>query len=149
MTGLLVFLAIAALGLTAGAVLAEAMVLVPYWRSLPAAAFLALYRQYGELLFRFYAPLEMVAFVLVVAAASASWLGGGAGTGFLVVAGTLSFLVPLSFPVYFQPVNASFAAATIAPDDVPDELARWARWHWMRVGLGTGSFLASIAAAAA
>jgi hypothetical protein len=149
MTGLLIFLAIAALGLTAGAVPAEAMVLVPYWRSLPAASFLAWYRQHGELLFRFYAPLEMVAFVLVVAAAGASWLDGGAGTTLLVVASTLSFVVLLSFPFYFQRVNASFAAATIAPGDVPGELARWARWHWVRVGLGTGSFLASIAAAAA
>ena len=80
MTVVLLFLAVTAMGLTAGAVLAEAMVLVPYWRSMPPAAFLAWYRQHGELLFRFYAPLEIAAALLVVAAASASWLGGGAGT---------------------------------------------------------------------
>jgi hypothetical protein len=148
MTDLLVVLAVAGLGLMSGAVLAEAMVLVPYWRSLPAASFLAWYRQYGALLFGFYAPLELAALVLVVVAASASWLAGGAGTRLLVLASMLSLLVLLSFPLYFQRVNASFAAATIPPDEVPAELARWARWHWVRVALGTGAFLASIAAAA-
>ena len=53
----------------------------------------------------------------------------------------------MSFPVYFQRVNASFAAGTIALEDVPAELGRWARWHWMRVALGTSAFVASIAAA--
>ena len=46
-------LAVIALGLMAGALLAEAAILVPFWRALPAASFLKWYREHGALLLRF------------------------------------------------------------------------------------------------
>lgn len=143
---ILTVLAVTALGLTAGGVLAEAVVLVPYWQSLHPAGFLAWYRQYGGLLLRFYGPLEAVAALLVVAATVASWLGGGHATGRLVLASAATFVVLAMFPLYFQRVNASFADGSINVDDVAEELRRWARWHWVRVGLVTLAFVVTTTA---
>ena len=61
--------AAAALGLAAGALLAEAAVLVLYWRSLEATQFLDWYSAHAGLLFRFFAPLEITAALLALAAA--------------------------------------------------------------------------------
>lgn len=130
-------LAVVALGLAAGAVLAEAAVLVPWWRSQPPEAFLAWYAANASRLFRFFGSLETLSAVLVIVAAV---LVRGR---FLVVAALLTVAVLLMFPVYFQQVNASFEAATIAPKDVPAELARWARWHWIRVLMAIAAFAAA------
>jgi hypothetical protein len=50
-------LATIALGLSAGALLAEGAVLVPFWRSLQPESFLAWYRENAALLLRFFGPL--------------------------------------------------------------------------------------------
>jgi hypothetical protein len=43
-------------------------------------------------------------------------------------------------------VNASFKAATIAPDAVPAELARWSAWQWLRVTIGVAAFVSALLA---
>ena len=58
------FLAQVALGISAGALLAEAKVLVPFWRGLEPSEFLAWYRKHADLLLRFFGPLEIVAAVV-------------------------------------------------------------------------------------
>jgi hypothetical protein len=45
LTTIVAVLAVLALGLAAGAVLTEAAVLVPFWRSLPPESFLGWYRE--------------------------------------------------------------------------------------------------------
>jgi len=127
-----------ALGLAAGAVLAEGAVLVPWWRAQPPEAFLAWYAANASRLFGFFGTLEMVAAVLVIVAAvlfrSPSF----------VAAALLTVGVLAAFPLYFQDVNASFEKATIAPADVPAELGRWAEWHWVRTVLAIAAFAAAV-----
>lgn len=142
------FLAAAALGLTAGALLAEGAVLVPFWRSLAPGAFLGWYRENGNLLLRFYGPLEVAAALLIVLATGAEWLDAGSPPASLAIASLLALLVLGSFPLYFKQANARFAEGTIAPERVPGELRRWARWHWARVAISTAAFLAAILPAA-
>jgi len=55
-------------------------------------------------------------------------------------------VIVASFFVYFEPVNASFAAATIALDAVPAELARWSAWHNARTVLSLVALAASLLA---
>jgi len=130
-------LATLALGLAAGAVLAEGAVLVPWWRAQPPEAFLAWYAANASRLFDFFGTLEMVAAVLVILAAvlvrSASFVAAA-----LLTVGVLAV-----FPLYFQDVNASFEKATIAPADVPAELGRWAAWHWTRTAMAIAAFAAA------
>jgi len=149
MEGALVVLAAVALGLAAGATLAEGAVLVPFWRSLDPEAFLAWYRRYAALLLRFFGPLEVVAAGLALAAALVSWLAGESGSGLLAAAAVLAVLVLAAFPLYFQRANASFAEGTIAAADVAAELRRWARWHWGRVVLAVAAFALAVVAVAA
>ncbi len=123
--------------------LAEAMILVPFWRSLPAPVFFAWYRDNGDRLMRFFAPLEVGAAVLpIIAAVSAA----PPQRQWLIAASACAVAVILAFPVYFKNANASFTAASVSEEDLPAALGRWARWHWVRVILGVLAFLASIVA---
>src|SRR5712692_2124676 len=111
---MLVFLAVLVLGLSAGAVVAEGAVLVPFWRSLQPESFLTWYRQHATLLLRFFGPLEILAAGLAVVAALVSWLGDEPASGLLAISDLLAVLVLALFPLYFRRTNASFAEATIA-----------------------------------
>ena len=147
MASTFVLLAVAALGLTAGALLAEGAVLVPFWRSLPAGSFLEWYRKNGALLLRFFGPLEAVAALLAIAATVASGLSGGSAAPLLAASSFLSLLVLAAFPLYFRRVNSSFSAGSIELDRVPGELRRWSRWHRARVVVSIAAFIAAILAA--
>ena len=136
--GVVTLLATIALGLAAGAVLAEGAVLVPWWRSQPPEAFLAWYAANAARLFQFFGTLETLAAVLVIVAAV---LVRGP---FFVVAALLTLGVLALFPLYFQEVNGRFEAATIAPGDVPAALARWAWWHWLRTVMAIAAFAAAV-----
>jgi hypothetical protein len=136
----------AVLGLSAGAMLAEAAVLVPYWRSLPPAEFLRWYAANAERLLVFFGPLEIAAFVLALVALGLRHVRHLPGRAALGLAALLALGVLAPFPAYFQRVNASFAAATIADAAVPGELARWAAWHWARTAIGTAAFVAALLA---
>jgi hypothetical protein len=135
-------LAVLVLGVMAGALLTEALVLVPHWRSLSPDAFFAWYAANGDRLFDFYGPLEMAALLFVAAAAVANRRRPG-GRPF-VAAAVLAFVILGTFFVYFGDVNASFAARTIEPSRLPDELARWSRWHWARTLIGVAAFATSV-----
>ncbi len=143
---MLVPLSVAVLGLSAGALLAEGAVLVPYWRSLPPDSFLAWYRQNGTLLLRFFGPLEVGAAVVAILATIADGLSSGSASSLLAGASLLSLLVLGAFPLYFKQANASFSEGAIDLDCVPSELRRWARWHWARVVIASAAFLAAILA---
>ena len=135
-------LATLALGLGAGAMLAEAAVLVPWWRSMPPEAFLRWYAENARRLFEFYGPLEIVAAGLSLVAAI---LDRRTRRAFLAPA-LLSLAVLAAFPIYFRDVNASFETGAIGVDRVPAELARWAAWHWGRTVLGVLAFATALLA---
>jgi prepilin-type processing-associated H-X9-DG protein len=139
-------LAALGLGLSAGAMLAEAAVLVPYWRSLPAEQFLRWYGQNADRLVRFFGPLEVIAALLALAAAGSSTWHGAPGSASLWIAAALAVGVLLMFFAYFQSVNAGFADGSVAPADVADHLRRWSTWHWARTLIGVLSFLAALVA---
>jgi hypothetical protein len=124
------------LGLSAGAMLAEGAVMVPWWRSLSPHDFLAWYADNAARLFDFFGPLEIAGAVLALAAAGLHFALGWPGRGWFLAAALLAVAVLAAFPLYFQEVNAGFATATIAPDHVPGELARWAAWHAVRTAIG-------------
>ena len=140
------FLAAIALGLSAGALLAEGAVLVPFWRSQQPESFLAWYREHAALLLRFFGPLEVVATVIAILAALLAWISGRGGAYLVIVSALLAVAVLASFPLYFQRANASFAAGTIAVDQVAQELRHWALWHWARTAIATASFILAVLA---
>lgn len=140
MRAAVVGLATVVLGLSAGGLLAEALLLVPWWRAMEPEAFLAWYPEHADSLFRFFAPLEIGAGVLTVLATAAAWRGDARLP--LGVAAGLSVAVLLAFPLYFGAANTSFVEGTLAPGDVATELARWSAWHWGRTVLALVAFAA-------
>jgi hypothetical protein len=142
----LALVATVALGLSAGALVAEGGVLVPVWRSEPPEAFLAWYRDHAALLVGFYGPLEIAAVGLSAAALAANWLHPVMAAGPLLGAAVLAIGVLVAFPLYFQKVNISFATGTIELARIPDELRRWSRWHWARTVLAVGAFVCEVVA---
>lgn len=138
------FLSVASLGLFVGATLTEGFVLVPYWRSLPPGEFFRWYAANDQRLLGFFGPLTSLAALLAGAAALASLWEGHPGRWQASVAAVLSIAVVSTFFLYFQRVNASFAAATIRAEDVSAELGRWSSWHWLRTGLSIAAFAAAL-----
>ena len=101
-------LAACALGLAAGAMLAEGAILVPWWRSLPADAFLRWYADNGTRLIAFFGPLEIVSAGLAVGAGALHARERGAVRHRFVLSAVLAIVILGLFPAYFQEVNASF-----------------------------------------
>ncbi len=48
----------------------------------------------------------------------------------------LALVILSTYPLYFQHANASFAEASVTHEALPEELARWASWHWFRTAIG-------------
>jgi hypothetical protein len=140
------WLAVAALGIFAGAMLTEGGVLVPFWRSLAPAEFLRWYAANAARLLAFFSPVTSVSAIVALLAAAASLWDGHPGRWWSVLAAGLALVIVASFFVYFERVNASFADATIAVDAVPAELARWSAWHNARTALSVVALAASVLA---
>lgn len=128
-------------GLYAGSLLTEAMILVPYWRRMDSAEFFRLHGSLGPKLFRYYAPLTATAVALALTVAT---LNRAENFAWNVTAGLcLSALV--IFFVYFSKANKSFADHSLKDDELAGELKRWANWHWLRTMLMIIAFAISIA----
>lgn len=130
------FLSAAGLALFVGALLTEAMVLVPMWRTLQPEEFFRLHAAHAYRLYAFFAPLTVSATLLAVVAAAASVAANRPGSSASVVAAILALVILSTYGLYFRRANASFAAANIKHEDLPAELARWAAWHWFRTIVG-------------
>jgi Anthrone oxygenase len=140
------WLSVASLGIFAGAMLTEGGVLVPFWRALPPEEFLRWYAANAQRLLRFFSPVTSAGALLAVLAAAASFFDGHPGRWWALLAAGLVLMIVTSFFVYFEHANARFAAATIAPTDVPAELARWSTWHNARTVLSLAALGAALLA---
>ena len=138
------FLSAAGLALFVGALLTEAVVLVPLWRSLRPQEFLVLHAAHAHRLYGFFAPLTAAATCLAVVAAVTSAIAGRPGRLTAVLAAALTLVILSTYFLYFQRANARLAAASIEPADLPAELARWASWHWFRTAIGLVALASSL-----
>ncbi len=129
------------LGLYAGSLLTEAMILVPYWRRMPAEDFFRLHGNLGPQLFRFFAPLTVIT---VMSAVVVAILNSTQGDIYWVVSAVLAASALLIFFIYFKKANRSFADHSLAANQLPLELKRWAVWHWVRTIVVIVAFATSV-----
>ena len=129
-------------GIYAGSLLTEGVVLVPYWRRMPHADFTQLHGDVGPSLFRYFAPLTTLAVGLSVAAA----MREGVLYSWRTLAAVLCVGALLTFFIYFRRANAAFAAGTLTEAQLAPELARWSAWHWLRTVAAVAAFAAAIGA---
>ena len=140
------FLSAAGLALFVGALLTEAMVLVPMWRALQPQEFFTLHAEHAHRLYIFFAPLTVSATLLAVAAAITSVATDRSQSSASVVAAVLALVILSTYFLYFQRANASFAEASITHEALPAELARWASWHWFRTVIGLAALASALLA---
>lgn len=146
MATLLARIGVIVLGLSAGAMLTEAIPFVSYWRSLPPDEFLDWFADNEPRLVAFYAPLQTTTLVVTVLATLAHAFPRRDGLVQWIAATALSIVVLALYGIYFKDVNAAFVARTIAAADVGSELERWAAWQWVRTVVGTAAFAAGLLA---
>lgn len=140
---------VAGLGVFLGANLAEAALLVPFWRSLDAPAFYAWYAANDQRLLGFFAPLTTACALLLLLATAVALAVGHPGRWAAVVALLLVIGAAAMFPLYFRGANARFSAAAIAAADLPGALAAWAAWHHVRIAVVSAALAAALWAALA
>lgn len=129
------------IGLYAGSLLTEAMILVPYWRRMAPSEFFRLHGTLGPSLFRYFAPLTTLAVVLAV---FVPILDHGQTVTWVVTA-ILCCLALIIFFSYFKKTNDGFANHDLPDEALASELARWSAWHWFRTVLIVIAFGLSIA----
>ena len=133
------------LALSAGAMWAEAVVLVDFWRAIEPAEFLEWYRANHALLVAFYSPLQITATVLALVLPIVLRFAGGGWNPAAIVAAGLSLGVIALFFVFFKSANAEFLSAD--PElatRIPDLLKTWSDWQWLRTALGVFAAIAAL-----
>lgn len=131
-------------GIFAGAQLAEGCLLVPYWQSLAPADFHAWYATNDRRLVAFFGPLTLAVALVPLTLAIAAAAYAQPNRGIMAVCAGVGLAIIGGFFVYFKDANARFSAGTIPAADLPAELARWARWHWVRTLFALVAFAATL-----
>ena len=133
-----------ALGLLVGSLLTEAMILVPYWRSMESKEFLRLHSTLGPRLYTYFAPLTILATMLPVFAAVMPIIMGIMPFWISLFPAIITLIMLAIYFGYFKGANESFKTGSVGLDGLSDELAKWAKWHWLRVILGIAAFISSL-----
>jgi hypothetical protein len=137
----LIIITTAVFGVFLGAQLAEAMLLVPYWKSLSADQFHGFYSKYGDAIHRFFAPLTIASTVLPIILLLLAIYSSDNRLVYLIV---LLFCVLMffgSFFVYFKKANQQFKDGSLKASQLSGALKSWGRWHWMRVCFESIAFI--------
>lgn len=133
-----------ALGLLVGSLLTEAMILVPYWRTMEAEEFLRLHSTLGPRLFLYFAPLTILGTMLPVIAAVLPVILGTPWHWLSVVPAIITLTMLMIYFAYFKGANEAFESGSVGVDGLSEELEKWTRWHWVRVVLGIAAFITSL-----
>ncbi|PYT03753.1 MAG: hypothetical protein DMF60_17405 [Acidobacteria bacterium] len=96
------FLSAAGLALFVGALLTEAMVLVPMWRTLQPQEFFTLHAAHAHRLYTFFAPLTVSATLLAVGAAITSVATDRPLRSASVVAAVLALVIPSTYVLWHR-----------------------------------------------
>ena len=136
----LLTLTVLILGLFTGSLLTEAMILVPFWRSLKPETFLEHHSSMGPQLYKYFAPLTILATVIpTITAAYCTWDSGEILT-YPNLSSLLVLLILGIYFLYFKAANESFATGSVGVDGLASELRSWSTWHWIRTVMAMVAF---------
>ena len=124
------------IGLLTGSLLLEGLVLVPFWKKLKPHEFFSFHPIFGKQLFRYFAPLTVLAVIFPVI--SAFW-SAGSNIGLNISAGTSLILLSF-FPIYFKGANEAFFNGQVSAEELPQRLAQWGKVHALRMAVSVAAF---------
>jgi hypothetical protein len=139
-TKIIGFITVLILGVTTGAMLTEAAIIVPFWLSLSPSEFFDWYAKNQAALVNYYSPLEIWSSVLSLLSSILMFITKHNGKWSMVLCTTFSILVILTFFIFFKDANAAFSARSIEVGKLTLAITTWGSWQWFRVGLGLGAF---------
>jgi Domain of unknown function (DUF1772) len=138
-------LATIGLGLLAGALLTEAAVLVPYWRSISSQSFNELHEGVAPRLYSYFAPLTIGAVVLaaVSGVVAATSLPRGLEHWLTIASSLLAVSLLGFYRLYFESANRRLPDLARLADSsqLVAELRRWQSIHAVRTGVCLTSFV--------
>lgn len=137
----LILITTAVLGIFLGAQVAEALLIVPYWKSMTADQFYTFYKRFGGAIHRFFAPLTIASTVLPIILLVLGVLTADKRIALLIA---LVFCVMIffgTFFVFFKTANRRFKEENIKPTELVAALKVWGRWHWFRVSFESIAFI--------
>ena len=135
-------------GLLAGAMVLIKVVLVPFWRGAPPAAFRDWFTAHSGRIRALMVPLGTGAGIVAAASAVAHVAQGSrAARASVAAAGATAGVVGITVAVN-EPANERFTAGALTDSETAQLLGRWARWHDARVILGLAATLAAVLALA-
>lgn len=137
---ILLLLSTSILGIFFGTQLAEAVLIVPYWKELPPDDFFALYNTYGKSLYQFYAPITIAATIFPTATFVHGLLTKSKPGILMWLMFSFTLLFFSMYSIYFKEANLSFAERTISNESLSSELIKWGNWHWARVFCEAAAF---------
>lgn len=141
---ILLLLSTCTLGVFLGTQLAEAVLIVPYWKNLTSDAFFEFHKTYGKKLYQFYAPLTIVATILPAITFIYSLLNNSKTDILMWFMFIFTLLFFATFYVYFKEANLSFAERTISNESLSGELIKWENWHWARIFCEAIAFICGV-----
>jgi Domain of unknown function (DUF1772) len=128
-------LSAALISFLAGAMLFLRIVLLPFWRGVPPAEFRAWFARHSGRIRAGMLPLGAASAAVSVGATATRLVDRGDARASCVAATGAVGVVAVTVAVN-EPMNRKFADAHLADDETATLLARWARWHDVRVALG-------------
>lgn len=130
--------AVAATSAFAGGALLTQTVIVPAWRAMDPAVFLADFAAHGPVIGGTVFPFEVASVGLLGVSAYTSMRDRRPGrlAWVLATAGMAGTFVLL---IYFVPANLAMLDPAFPHRAVAAELDAWNRWNWVRTGLGVAS----------
>lgn len=124
------------------------VVLLPFWQGAPPAELRAWFAANAERIRALMLPLGVASAAAHVGATVAQVRAGEDARASSVAAAGAVGVVAVTVAVN-EPANRKFASERLGDDETATLLARWARWHDVRVALGLIAASAAVRAAGA
>ena len=134
------------LGIFAGAQVAEGVLFVPYWRSMEPADFYKDHKNFGPIIYKFFAPLTIAATLIPIGTTIYALLVDAPGKMAALLTGFFTILFFATYFLYFKRVNQNFADASLSEEELPLELIKWGKWHWARIYLELAALVCALIA---
>ena len=135
MNRILGFFCIAVFSIFFGSQITEGCLLVPYWKTLPAAEFYEYYSRAGLTIGRYYTSLTVIAALIPIGISGYCFHKKSAALSYALLASFFTFLGIALFYGYFKDINQQFLEGSLQATQLKTELQIWGYWHWTRVVL--------------
>lgn len=141
---ILLILSTGTLGVFVGTQLAEAALIVPYWKGLSPSDFFDFYKNYGKKLHQFYSPLTIFSTLLPLATIAYCLFTKQKIEPLMWLMLVFTLLFFSSYFVYFKEANLSFTERSFSDELLSNKLNEWANWHWGRVACEMVAFVCGL-----